>query len=279
MKISLYVHFFDLIPAKESLLDKLNHLVIPDEKHQMYKTKSLDLILRSLKKVGVDGLELLAPSVTADKDIGKIKEIIKKYDLPVLSIHQSNSNIKSISLSEIEKLCILAKNFSAKVVTLHSDTLGDKLFDKSFILNLKEFQTKYELQFGIENMPKSPFSILKPYTYEPAKFSSLINNSGLNITLDTTHLGQVNSSICKFYAENKEKIINIHLSDYKISKLNRVLLLSNDTHLPLTKGELPIAEFLKLLKKDNYNGLITMEINADLDGLCQSAETIKNAFK
>jgi len=279
MKISLYVSSSDLISEKETLTEKLNRIIDNDEKHQLFRTKSTDHILKSLKKAGVNGLELLATKSLTDTNIKKIKNLAKKHNLSIFSIHQSTDNFSSISLFQIEKLCKIASKFSSSVVVLHSDALGDNLFDKKFISGLKKFQEKYKLKFGIENMPKSPFSLLKTYAHNPEEFSLLINKTGLFITLDTTHLGQAEANICDFYKKNKEKIINIHLSDYKKSWLNRTLLLANKTHLPLTEGELKITKFLKILKEENYKGLITMEINASLSKLCKSAEIVKNAFK
>ena len=279
MKISLYVDFSDIISAKQTIIDKLNHLIIVDPKHQMYKTQTLGHILQSLKTAGVDGLELIVPKILSDKNIQEINDIVKKYDLPILSIHQANNNLFDISISEMQRLCKIANIFNAQVVTLHSDTLGKNLFNNEFILELKKLQKKHQLVFGIENMPKGPFSLFKTYAYSVNEFSSTINNAGLSMTLDTAHLGQTGEDICEFYENNKEKIVNIHLSDYKKSWLNRILLLANKTHLPLNEGELPISKFLKTLKEENYQGLITMEINGNLDKLCQNAEIIKNAFK
>src|SRR3989344_7428542 len=260
MKISLYVDFSDIISAKQTIIDKLNHLIIVDPKHQMYKTQTLGHILQSLKTAGVDGLELIVPKILSDKNIQEINDIVKKYDLPILSIHQANNNLFDISISEMQRLCKIANIFNAQVVTLHSDTLGKNLFNNEFILELKKLQKKHQLVFGIENMPKGPISLFKTYAYSVNEFSSTINNAGLSMTLDTAHLGQTGEDICEFYENNKEKIVNIHLSDYKKSWLNRILLLANGTHLPLMEGELPIIEFLKILKKENYQGLITMEI-------------------
>lgn len=279
MKISLYIDFSDIISAKETLTDKLNHLIIADPKHKMYKMQSSKHILQSLKKAGVDGLELIVPKILTGKNIQEIKDIVRKNEMPVLGIHQSNNNLYNISLSEIQRLCKIANIFNAQVVTLHSDVLGRKLLNKEFILELKKLQKKYAIRFGIENMPKSPFSFLKTYSYSAREFSSVINDADLFVTLDTTHLAQTGGNICEFYKNNKEKIVNIHISNYQKSWLNKVLLLASKTHLPLMEGELPIKEFLKTLKKENYQGLITMEINADLNKLCRNAEIIKNAFK
>lgn len=278
MKISLFVWVSQLVPIRKTLIQKLNNFIHFDPKHKMYETLSLDLILKSLKKSSVDGLELIVPPIFTDEDFKNIKRIIDSHSLRILSIHQSDNSAFNINLAEIERLCAIANRFKADKITLHISSLKKKIYDRKFIQVLKNLQEKYRIKFGIENMPKSIFTLGRSYAYRGSEFSSAVNKTGLSITLDTTHLGQANEGICGFYTKNKEKIINIHLSDYKTTWLNRKLLLANDTHLPLGKGELPIAKFLKILKKENYQGLITMEINGDLKELCQNAQMIRRAF-
>lgn len=278
MKISLYIQVSDLIPAKKTLIEKMNNFFIKDPKHDMFRMQSTDYIFRSLTKAGVNGLELIFPPNPSDNTIKKIKEIIKKYNLRVFSIHQSNNNFYKIGISEIEKLCKIANDFSAKIIVLHVNALGKNIFNNNFLSDLKKLQEKYAVALGIENMPKSPLNFNETYTYKGEEFSSTIKKTGLFITLDTTHLAQVNEDICDFYIKNKNKIINLHLSDYKKHWLNRNLLLANNTHLPLGKGELPMIKFLKILKKENYQGIITMEINSDIEGVCASTQFIKKAI-
>lgn len=279
MKICLFVWVSQLLSTKKTLIQKLNNFIIPDPKHKMFEMFSVDAILKSVKEAGVDGLELIIPPIFSDENFKNIKRIIGNHNLKVFSIHQSDDSIFNIEFPEIERLCVIANKFHAGVVTLHIDSLKERVFDDKFIGELKKLQKKYKVRFGIENMPKSPFTLSKSYTYKGAEFSSVVQKTGLSITLDTTHVGQVNEDICDFYTKSKERIIDIHLSDYKTLWLNKKLLLANGTHLPLGQGELPIVKFLKTLKEENYQGLITMEINADLNGLCQNANLIKNALK
>lgn len=278
MKISLYVQVSDLIQAKKTLIERMNNFFIKDPKHDMFRIQSIDYVFTSLKKAGVNGLELIFPLIPSDNTIKKIKEIIKKYNLRVFSIHQSNNSFYNIEISEIEKLCKIANVFSARIIVLHINALGKNIFNNNFVSDLKKLQEKYAVILSIENMPKSPFNFNKTYTYKGNEFSSIVNKTGLSMTLDTTHLAQVNEDICDFYIKNKNKITNIHLSDYKKHWLNKYLLLANNTHLPLGKGELPMIKFLKILKRENYQGIITMEINSDIEGICKSAQFIKEAI-
>lgn len=276
MSISAWVSVSDLVTVKKTFLEKIIHDLLKGEKSKMFATQPLNDIFPALKNAGVNGLELLVQINTSNENIEEVKQIVKKYQLPVLSIHQSLDSYSNISSREIERLCKIANLFSAKIIVLHSNALRRRLFDEMFILTLKKLQKKHSVIFGIENMPKSPFSLNSDYTWKEKEFTSVCNKAGLSVTFDTTHLAQAGYDICKFYMVNKEKIVDIHLSDFKKHWLNSKLLLQNGTHLALEEGELPIAKFLRLLKETNYSGLITMEINSNLKGLCKSAQIIKN---
>lgn len=278
MKISLYTRISDLTPVGETFFDHINDWLFRDKKREMFRRYSLDSIFQPLKKAGLEGLELVIPTHLSEQNVKTIIQISQKYDLKIFSIHQSHDTYLKIDLAEIERLCGIAKTFSASVIVLHINALGKRLSEQTFLTELKGFQKKYNVNFGIENMPKSPFTFAKSM-YREIEFSTAINQSGLSMTLDTTHVGQVKENIITFYKKNKDKIVNIHIGDYNKSWLNRLFFLTHGTHLPIGKGKLPIAEFFRILKEDNYQGPITMEIGWGLKELCQSTEIIKDAFK
>jgi sugar phosphate isomerase/epimerase len=275
MKISLYTRISDLIPAKETFFDRINDFLFNDPKRRMFKKLPTDFIFSSIKNSGVEGLELITLANLPEKDIQVIKKMIQKHDLKIFSIHQSNDSLLGIDLQEIERLCVIAKEFSAEVVVLHINAFQKNLLNNTFLNELKNLQKKYDVTLAIENVAKSPFSLTKEM-YKAGEFSRAVKLADLSITFDTTHLGQVGDDICEFYLKNKGNIVNIHISDYRQNWLNKVLMLANGTHLPLGKGELKIIEFLKILIKENYQGLVTMEINGDLETLCQNARLIKD---
>ena len=276
MKLSAWVAVGDLIPQKKTVFERL---VIGKFIYQsIFYYKNPKRVLLELKKNGVDGIELLLTAKTSEKDLDKISKLIKQLDMKIFSIHQPLSKLFNISILEINNLCQVAKKLSAKVVVLHINVIGNQIFDKKYILNLKNLEKDYGIKIGIENSPKSILTLFKPHQWKQKEFSMLIKNNGLNITFDTTHLAQVGGNILDFYANNKQRIVNIHLSDYKKHPRNTILLMTHDTHLPISKGILPMKEFLQTLKMNKYDGLITMEINSNLEDLSQSAKFIKNNF-
>lgn len=273
MKLSAWVSITDLLPNKkngfgEFIFDKFI-------KQKLFTKDNQKDVLLALKKSGVNGIELLSTSNVSDRDIQKVQKMLKELDLTVFSVHQSISTLFNIGIKEIEGLFHIAHKLKAGVIVLHINVIGNQIFDNSYVYALKDLEQKYKIKIGIENSPISPLTVFNKRTWDSDKFSDLVREKGFNITFDTTHLSQTGNNIVDFYKRSKERIVNIHLSDYKANFLNKYFLLSNGTHLPLGKGTSPIKQLLNVLKQTNYNGVITMEINGTLQQLCESAEFIK----
>jgi len=276
MKLSTWISVSDLISVPRTFFERI--VGIFDRKSRIFHTHPHDYIFKSLKQAGIDGLEMMIPLYTSDNDIFKIRKILNTYQMPVFSIHQSLSCRKPISYYEIEKLCKTAKYLSASIVVLHSTAIGKKLMDNTFIQSLKVLEDKYKIKFGIENLSRTPLTN-ELFTCKSSDFSAVINITGLHITFDTTHLAQTGEDIIQFFISNKEKIVNIHLSDYKNHWINKYFITQVYSHLPLEEGELPIEEFLNALQQNNYQGIITMEINSGLSQICSSTRIIKKVFR
>ena len=216
-------------------------------------------VFRLVKEAKLDGIELIASKDIKTKDFERVKKILDENNVPVLSLHQPILTLYRISFDGIKRLFEAAGRLSAKVIVLHLFSLGKQIYDADFVKTLKSLEGKYRIKIGLENGTKNIIIGLKHYCYREKEFSEIMAKLGLGITFDPTHLAQANSGdIVGFYKKNKKHIVNIHLSDYKYGWLPHNLF---NTHLALGKGDLPIEEFLKTLKKDRYDGLLTFEIN------------------
>ncbi len=276
MKLSAWVSASDLLNKKESGFGEF--IFSKFIKQSIFSKNNPHDVLRALKESGVDGIELLVSSNVKDKDIQRLDEILEGANMQVFSVHQSVSTLFNISIQEVTVLFKIADKLKAKVIVLHINVIGDQIFDIGYIHALKDLESKYKIKIGIENSPISPLSFFKNHTWKGDKFSSLMQKTGFNITFDTTHLAQTGGDIIDFYKKNRDRIVNIHLSDYRKSFLNRYLLLANSTHLPIGKGILPIKQFLKTLRESQFHDIITMEINGSLSELCGNARIIRDIF-
>jgi len=274
MKLSAWVSASDLLKKKVSGFGEFFFKRFI--KQNIFSDKDPKDVLKTLKKSGVNGIELLVSSNTKMEDIEVIKKPLNDLGLQTFSVHQSVSSIFNINIKEIEVLFKIANQLSANVVVIHLSVVGNKIFDRDYVGALKQLENKYKIKIGMENGPLNPLWLFRTFSWREDEFCSVIADAKFNITFDVVHLAQTGKDILNFFDKNKDRIVNIHLSDYKRSFLNNPLMLTKGTHLPLGEGNLPIKKSLQTLKKNRYEGIITMEINGTLSDLTKSARFIKS---
>lgn len=261
MKISVSINATDILNTKGDILEEIF------ARHKLFKNrKNLKVIFSSLQKENIQGFELVLSTKTKKSDINFIKNILKKYNLPVLSIHQPISKIFNLSLEEIEKIMQVARIFGAKIAVLHTCSIDANNFN--FIKHLKKMEEKYAIKIGLENNPKNIFFHFRKYCWQEEKFIKFTNKTNFCINFDTTHCGSSKINIIDFFKKHKSKIINIHLSDFRNGFFKK-------EHLSLGKGDLLIKEFINTLKFEKYAGLVTLEIDDSVDEIINSIKFIR----
>ncbi|MGH7203141.1 MAG: sugar phosphate isomerase/epimerase family protein [Candidatus Levyibacteriota bacterium] len=272
MKTSVSLFLSDILPQKR----KLYHQIV---KNDILDRATVDDDLKRLKDAGLEGIEICLPQYTrtTEEDIKQVMQLSKRHKLPIFSIHQSLRFFSSTKLPEISELMDIANRMSASLVVLHMNTAQKQIFDFNYIKALHQLEKQYGITVTFENMEKYIASLRKKYIWEAQAFAKVIDDNNFHITLDVVHLAHSGGDILTFYEQNKDRIKNIHLSDYRYNMFNSNLRPLRFKHMPLGEGELPIQTFLKLLKKEHYKGLLTMEIHTDLKGICESIAIINQA--
>lgn len=265
MKTSISLFMSDILPHRK----KLYHKIV---KSKIFKDRTTDDVFKQLKKLGLDGFELLLPQYTipTDSDIYEIKKLTETYKFPVLSVHQALRFLTATKIKEITRLFEIASILGAKMLVLHINSARRQIFEEAYIVGLHKLEKKYDIKVTFENMEKHAESYFHSHRWHGTKFSDLVKKTDFHITFDIVHLAHSGGDILNFYKENKERIINVHLSDYKKHPLNGSLRPLRYKHMPIGTGELPIDAFLALLQKEQYKGVITLEINTDMDGIAMS---------
>ncbi len=271
MKVSTSLFLTDILPHKKKLIHKIL-------KNKIFDGHSHSEVFESLKKSGVEGIELLLPLHATFEDMEEVNSLLKVYGIKVLSLHQPLRLLGTTKISEVKKLFQMADILGAKIVVLHLASAGRQIYQKKYIDEIHKLEKQYGIKAGFENREKHIASFLNTAAWHPQKFSELVEKNNFFVTLDTTHTAQVGADIIDFYKLNKQRVVNIHIGDYKKRPLGNVLFLFAGRHLPLGKGVIPVKEFLRTLQHEHYNGLVTMEIHTDLKGICQSAEIIHSAI-
>jgi sugar phosphate isomerase/epimerase len=272
MRLCLSVNLSDILTEKKSVLENLFSWgsIFDNDLH-------FGRIFSLIKEKNLQGIELVASKDIKRRDLEKLKTILRERSVFVFSLHQPILSLYKISAEAIKRLFETASALSAKIIVLHLFALGKKINDANFIRSLKSLEEKYNIKIGIENGSKNIFLGLRPSCYSEEGFSETVSKLGLGITFDVSHLAQATGGdIIAFYKKNKERIMNIHLSDYK-SKIFKHNLFN--MHLPLGKGTLPMEGFLKILKEDNYDGLLTLEINRGTKEIKESIDFVRQSLK
>jgi sugar phosphate isomerase/epimerase len=266
MKISAWIFATDLLPNKRSLIEKLGN------KGNLFTNAKPKEVFEKLKSSGVNGIELLLLTNFSDADFQYLKKIFNENNVIVNSIHQPLRLVTKTDIKEIEMLFYFAKKFSAKLIVLHLQNAKEQIFNKKYLEMLHKLENDYAIKVTFENTQKFAQIFNKNRYWEGKKFAEVVRNSGFSITLDTTHMADAGGNIIEFFKQNKDIIIEVQLSDYK-AKWPKPRL-----HLQPGKGTLPMEEFLKVLKQNKYDGFITMEIKTGLEGLCESAQFIRQGL-
>lgn len=188
----------------------------------------LEKIFYMAKLAGYEGLELVIDNNPESRNTSYIRKLEKKHQLPVLSIHSAIGNIKEWGNDKNEYINnsqLIAEKLEIEKIVIHSNKIS--IINKNILPNKKIF---------IENMPNES---IKPLL----KISN-------QICLDTSHLPLCFDPYVITKKYHKE-IKHIHLSDNS----NKV-----DEHLIPGNGSLSLKKMLNYLSKNNYQGVIVIEL-------------------
>jgi sugar phosphate isomerase/epimerase len=211
---------------------------------------SLKKSFQMASELGFDGVELVINGEYWFHKIDFIKDLSNKFNMPILSVHcPLVMSFLFKSKTWVDKTFEIANVLEAELVVIHSHML--KPFyskDGLDLLNyLKRKRDNYpNIKITLENFrysQKNKFDNLE----DLAKISEKYN---YDLTFDTTHVGFTDYELLSVYNLFRPNMQNIHFSDWKDSH----------EHLVPGRGILPLVELLKKLKKDEYNGLLTLEL-------------------
>jgi len=266
MKISLSIKAGDVVKEKSNFFeDLLRGFPVKSE-------LSLEKISQLVRECMIDGVEVALSANTHESNLNLVKSVLASNNIPVLSVHQPVLKILKIDFDSIAKLFKAAQKLSAKLIVIHLFALGKNIYDPNFIHKLKLLENEYGIKIGLENSIKNFFTnFCGSASWDESHFSETVRKTEFGITLDTSHMGYSGGNIIHFYKNNQDRIINIHLSDCKNSIF--------EMHLPLGKGNLPIRDFLILLKESCYQGIVTLEVDSKWNDMQQSIRFIQNLVR
>lgn len=225
----------------------------------LYYTKDYREILDIIASTSCNNIELFLNQKFIDVPIAELEKEVSKRNLNVLSIHTPLEFIafprKESENYWINKSIEIAKVFSSKVIVSHmvigeyfDNTISD--LDELHKQNMIGFSEVKDTYITSENLPYSKNGSFLGGFEELYEF---VSDNNINLTFDTTHCAFSNAPIVETFKKFKGFVKNIHLSDFD----------NGVEHKILGEGTLPLKDFIVQLKKEDYDGIVTIELDFD----------------
>lgn len=225
----------------------------------LYYKKDYKEILDIIASTSCKNIELFLNQAFIDVDIYELEKEVLKRNLKVLSIHTPLEFIafsrKESEAYWINKSIEISKVFHSRVIVSHM-VLGkyfdDKIkgLDELHKQNMIDYCENKDICITTENLPNFEEGSFLGRFDELYKF---ISDNNIDLTFDTTHCAFGGFPIIETFKRFKGFIKNIHLSDFD----------NGIEHKVLGEGSLPLKDFIAQLKKDNYDGIVTIELDFD----------------
>lgn len=223
----------------------------------------LTVPLRLARELGFDGVELVLGPDTLLRGERGTRALFQKMGVQPLSLHPPLLPMpgwpRTLPRSVTETIAI-ARRMGCELVVIHAtDALVEG--NARWRAYAQAFKTALAL-------PASPITVaveISQFTKRRQRQAMddvetvlrFVEDQGeqVGITLDTAHTGANGDDLLALYGRLRGRVRNIHLSDWRIRGGK------HRTHLVPGEGALDLAEFLRTLARDNYSGLVTLEVS------------------
>jgi len=229
-------------------------------------------------EVGYDGIEVLVDHRWDSRQPAYLRRLSSDHGLPIAVVHSpfvvEVADWPADQLGRLRRTVALAQEVGASTVVTHLPFrlyaiaghwhgYRPRRFSLPILLprrdpyyhflrdgQVAELEAETGITIGVENMPSKQLLGIKLNGYwfnSPAELSRFPH-----LTLDTTHLGTWGLDPLVVYEQLRERVAHVHLSNY-----------DGREHRSPLDGHLPLAEFLRHLARDGYQGAITIECHPD----------------
>lgn len=216
------------------------------------------ILFSKIRKLGFDGIEVMFTKTVLRK-LSYLIRLAKRNNLRI-TFHQPWEGEYSIINRMLWRLGVLPKNFE-RVAGLIPRSLKYPILVQSFRIEEAKENSNYMVQV---------FYSIKGKELPLYDLTRKIREAKVKVVFDILYYVEYYFKGLQHIPNNREVLLDVLLEGWKQLRRNTVEIHLYDflpgksflsKNLMPGKGILPLAEFLKHLRKDNWSGRIVLEIN------------------
>lgn len=217
---------------------------------------------RAASQLGYGGVELMIAPGKDIKDIGHIKNLIQKYQIPVTSVHAPTLILCTFVWGmhpgqKLNRSVEFAEEVGATSVVVHPP-FKRTAYSSSFLEHVNQLNKDSFVDIAVENMFPWAVKNQSREMYGPSweETSETVDH----LTFDFSHASLSGMDVLDFFKKYHSKVRIIHLTDGKIRTKSKGDSIA-DEHLLPGQGDMPIREVYELLNAQGWKGETVLEIN------------------
>lgn len=236
-------------------------------------TYGLARVFELAAEAGFDGVEVLVDERWDTRQVCHLRQLADAY-LPILSLHNPFAvqvpGWEGGRVAMLRQTVELAQALDVSVVVTHLPMRwrelrwqwtepprrgflpigqADRGYERWLTSDgLSDLERGSGVRIGVENMPQSKWWLFAVDRFRMNVPQAMRRYD--HLTMDTTHLGTWGLDVLAYYERYKDRIVNIHLSNY-----------DGQEHCLPWAGELPLSDFVRKLHDDRYAGCLTIELH------------------
>lgn len=240
-----------------------------------------DRVLSEMKNLGLPATELGAPGFLPEQP-GAISEKLDEFNMSLIGgftpvvVHDKNENQETIN--QVKKTAEMFRKTGA--THLVSSPVYTWKWDDPKPLNNDEYKNMFKMFSEIDKICQDNGleNVLHPHlltTVETkADVDRVLDGCDVKWCLDTGHMAIGGVDVVDFAKKAFERVGHVHLKDVNLSKSHSVLSrqetimsgVQKGLFTPLGQGDVPIADVIRTLESNGYQGWYVIEQDCAITG-------------
>ncbi|MFC9920121.1 sugar phosphate isomerase/epimerase family protein [Agromyces binzhouensis] len=216
---------------------------------------------RIAKDAGFDGVEIMVSQEATTQDSEALVEMSERYELPILSIHAPVLLLTHFVWGrdprvKLARTAELAKAVGAGSVVVHPPFRWQASYALEFLPIVRTLSEEHGVEIAVENMFPWRAAGRNMKAYAPGWDPRQMDCDA--VTLDFSHAALSGTDSMQLATDLGERLRHVHLCDGSGAIGEGQIF---DEHLLPGRGREPVAEVLRMLADQGWDGSIVAEVN------------------